>query len=179
MPPNSADKKSIDIEYVRGGALVYVPRNTRPEAPISLTAIQQAAGRSLNWRTLIVLEEGAEAEVWERYLSAPTRKGRRKRTKGDEKKADDAPIVTHGTVTIDGDPSELTSVEADPWRPGSVGAPVDGVEVTGAGHHLVPRHEREAHDGLEVARAAAVDGGQVRAADPREAGPQSGPVRGG
>jgi len=53
-----------------GGALVYVPRNSRPSRPISLTAIQGASGRSLNWRTLIVLEEGAEAEVWERYLSA-------------------------------------------------------------------------------------------------------------
>jgi Fe-S cluster assembly protein SufD len=53
-----------------GGALVYVPRNSRPDHPISLTAIQRAGGRSLNWRTLVVLEEGAEAEVWERYLSA-------------------------------------------------------------------------------------------------------------
>ncbi len=53
-----------------GGALVYVPRNSRPEQPISLTAIQQAGERTLNWRTLIVLEEGAEAEVWERYVSA-------------------------------------------------------------------------------------------------------------
>ena len=54
----------------RGGALVYVPRNSRPDAPISLTAVQRASGASLNWRTLIVLEEGAEAEVWERYVSA-------------------------------------------------------------------------------------------------------------
>jgi Fe-S cluster assembly protein SufD len=53
-----------------GGALVYVPADTRVERPISLTAIQRESGRSLNWRTLIVLEEGAEAEVWERYLSA-------------------------------------------------------------------------------------------------------------
>lgn len=53
-----------------GGALVYVPREERVVKPISLTAIQRASGRSLNWRTLIVLEEGAEAEVWERYLSA-------------------------------------------------------------------------------------------------------------
>jgi Fe-S cluster assembly protein SufD len=52
-----------------GGALVYVPRNASPEHPISLTAVQQAAGRSLNWRSLIILEEGAEAEVWERYVS--------------------------------------------------------------------------------------------------------------
>lgn len=54
----------------RGGALVYVPRNSSFDGPISLTAIQRASGRSLNWRTLIVLEEGAEAEVWERYVSA-------------------------------------------------------------------------------------------------------------
>lgn len=53
-----------------GGALVYVPKNTKAAEPISLTAIQRASGSSLNWRTLIVLEEGAEAEVWERYLSA-------------------------------------------------------------------------------------------------------------
>ena len=53
-----------------GGALIYVPAGTRPEQPISLTAIQEASGRTLNWRTLIVLEEGAEAEVWERYVSA-------------------------------------------------------------------------------------------------------------
>jgi Fe-S cluster assembly protein SufD len=53
-----------------GGALVYVPRNVKLEQPISLTAIQQAAGRTLSWRTLVILEEGAEAEIWERYLSA-------------------------------------------------------------------------------------------------------------
>ena len=53
-----------------GGALIYVPANSRPDAPISLTAIQEASGRTLNWRTLIILEEGAEAEVWERYISA-------------------------------------------------------------------------------------------------------------
>lgn len=53
-----------------GGALVYIPANASAPEPISLTAIQRASGRSLNWRTLIVLEENAEAEVWERYLSA-------------------------------------------------------------------------------------------------------------
>ncbi len=53
-----------------GGALIYVPAGTRPDAPISLNAIQQESGRTMNWRTLIVLEEGAEAEVWERYVSA-------------------------------------------------------------------------------------------------------------
>ena len=34
------------------------------------SASQTAAGTALNWRTLIVLEEGAEAEVWESYGSA-------------------------------------------------------------------------------------------------------------
>jgi Fe-S cluster assembly protein SufD len=55
----------------RGGAFVYLPRGARLEAPVALTAVQGTAGAALNWRTLIVLEEGAEAEVWEQYLSAP------------------------------------------------------------------------------------------------------------
>ncbi len=58
-----------------GGALVYVPKGAQPEAPISLTAIQREAGHSLNWRSLIILEEGAQAEVWERYLSADENTG--------------------------------------------------------------------------------------------------------
>src|SRR4051794_9078873 len=53
-----------------GGVFVYVPRGKRLEAPALVTAVQDASGTSLNWRTLIVLEEGAEAEVWEQYLSA-------------------------------------------------------------------------------------------------------------
>jgi Fe-S cluster assembly protein SufD len=53
-----------------GGAFVYVPRNTRLDAPVLLTAIQAQGGTSLSWRVLVVLEEGAEAEVWEQELSA-------------------------------------------------------------------------------------------------------------
>jgi Fe-S cluster assembly protein SufD len=52
------------------GALVYVPRGVRVEAPILLNAVTAAAGTALQRRVLIVLEEGAEAEVWEQYLSA-------------------------------------------------------------------------------------------------------------
>jgi Fe-S cluster assembly protein SufD len=52
-----------------GGAFVYVPRGVRVEAPILLTAVANAAGSILHRRVLIVLEEGAEAEVWEQYLS--------------------------------------------------------------------------------------------------------------
>ena len=37
--------------------------------PVLATAISDAAGVSVNRRVLVVLEEGAEAEVWEQYLS--------------------------------------------------------------------------------------------------------------
>ena len=53
-----------------GGLFVYVPRNTTLEAPIVASAIQAEQGAALNWRVLIVLEEGAQAEVWEQYLSS-------------------------------------------------------------------------------------------------------------
>jgi Fe-S cluster assembly protein SufD len=52
-----------------GGAFVYVPRGVKVDAPIVLTAIQAQAGSALNWRVLVVLEEGAEAEIWEQYAS--------------------------------------------------------------------------------------------------------------
>jgi Fe-S cluster assembly protein SufD len=52
-----------------GGAFVYVPRDTKLDAPVLLDVLQTQEGTALNWRVLIVLEEGAEAEVWEQYLS--------------------------------------------------------------------------------------------------------------
>jgi Fe-S cluster assembly protein SufD len=52
-----------------GGAFVYVPAGVKVEAPIVLTAIQATEGTAMNWRVLVVLEEGAEAEVWEQYAS--------------------------------------------------------------------------------------------------------------
>jgi Fe-S cluster assembly protein SufD len=54
---------------VRAGAFVYVPRNVVLEEPISLTSVQARTGTLLNQRTLVVLEEGAQAEVWEQFLS--------------------------------------------------------------------------------------------------------------
>jgi Fe-S cluster assembly protein SufD len=51
-----------------GGAFVYVPGGQRLADPAVLTATQPS-GSALNQRTLIVLEEGAEAEVWEQWLS--------------------------------------------------------------------------------------------------------------
>jgi Fe-S cluster assembly protein SufD len=54
----------------RGGALVYVPRGTRLDDPVQIQAVQEEAGSALAFRTLVVLEEGAEAEIWEQWLSA-------------------------------------------------------------------------------------------------------------
>jgi Fe-S cluster assembly protein SufD len=50
------------------GYFVHVPRGAKLE-PILLTAVA-GEGTALNWRVLVVLEEGASAEVWEQYLSA-------------------------------------------------------------------------------------------------------------
>ena len=52
-----------------GGAFVYVPRGVRLEQPIVLSAIQAQEGSALNWRVLVVLEEGAQAEIWEQTAS--------------------------------------------------------------------------------------------------------------
>jgi Fe-S cluster assembly protein SufD len=49
---------------------VTVDRNVVLEQPISLTAVQSASGTLVNQSTRIVLEEGAQAEIWEQFLSA-------------------------------------------------------------------------------------------------------------
>ena len=54
----------------RGGAFVYVPRGVALERPILLTAVQGQSGTELHRRTLIVLDQGAQAEVWEQAISA-------------------------------------------------------------------------------------------------------------
>ncbi len=54
----------------RAGSFVYVPRGVALTEPISLSTVQPRSGSLLNQRTLVVLEEGAQAEVWEQYLSA-------------------------------------------------------------------------------------------------------------
>ncbi len=51
----------------RDGLLVYVPAGARLTEPLRVTV--SAKPGELDWRALIVLEEGAEAEVWERYAS--------------------------------------------------------------------------------------------------------------
>jgi len=54
----------------RGGAFVYVPSGTALEHPILLSQVQSATSTELHRRTLVVIEDGAQAEVWEQYLSA-------------------------------------------------------------------------------------------------------------
>ena len=51
------------------GVLVYVPRGQRLAEPVRLSVVHDGEG-GLSWRALIVLDEEAQAEVWERYVSA-------------------------------------------------------------------------------------------------------------
>jgi Fe-S cluster assembly protein SufD len=53
----------------RGGAFVYVPAGKRLAAPVQIAAIHDAERTALGFRTLIVIEEGAQAEVWEQWLA--------------------------------------------------------------------------------------------------------------
>jgi Fe-S cluster assembly protein SufD len=70
VDPEAGDKfvAGNDAEWT-GGAFVYVPRGVHVASPVLATAISDAAGTALNRRVLVVLDEGAEAEVWEQYLS--------------------------------------------------------------------------------------------------------------
>jgi Fe-S cluster assembly protein SufD len=53
-----------------------VPKGKRLEGPAQIAAVHDSEGAALGFRTLIVLEEGAEAEVWEQWLATdPERSG--------------------------------------------------------------------------------------------------------
>jgi Fe-S cluster assembly protein SufD len=51
------------------GVLVYVPRGVTVAEPIKVEVPVEHDGGAVGWRTLVVLEEGAEAEVWEHWSS--------------------------------------------------------------------------------------------------------------
>jgi len=51
------------------GVLVHVPRGIAVAEPIRIVVPVDRDGGAVGWRTLIVLEEGAEAEVWEHWSS--------------------------------------------------------------------------------------------------------------
>jgi Fe-S cluster assembly protein SufD len=76
MPLSQAVEEHGDLvdrhlgKLVTAEAFAYVPRNTKLDAPVLLDVLQSQEGTALNWRVLVVLEEGAEAEVWEQYVSS-------------------------------------------------------------------------------------------------------------
>jgi Fe-S cluster assembly protein SufD len=53
----------------RDGVLVHVPAGVRVTEPIRVELPIDDQGSTIAWRTLVVLEEGAEAEVWEHCSS--------------------------------------------------------------------------------------------------------------
>jgi Fe-S cluster assembly protein SufD len=53
----------------RDGVLVYVPSGLRLTEPIQIEVPVDEDGKAINWRTLVVVEDGAEAEVWEHWSS--------------------------------------------------------------------------------------------------------------
>jgi Fe-S cluster assembly protein SufD len=54
----------------RDGVLVHVPRGVKLAEPIKVELPLDEDGSAVSWRTIVVLEEGAEAEVWEHCSSA-------------------------------------------------------------------------------------------------------------
>jgi Fe-S cluster assembly protein SufD len=53
----------------RNGVLIHVPAGVRLKEPIRVEVAVDDDQAAVGWRTLVVLEEGAEAEVWEHCLS--------------------------------------------------------------------------------------------------------------
>jgi Fe-S cluster assembly protein SufD len=53
----------------RDGVLVHVPRGVKLTEPVRIEVPVAESGAAVSWRTLVVVEEGAEAEVWEHWSS--------------------------------------------------------------------------------------------------------------
>ena len=58
-----------DAEWM-DGVFVHVPKGVEVTEPIRIGLDLDSAGSAVYWRTLVVLEEGASAEIWEDYRSA-------------------------------------------------------------------------------------------------------------
>lgn len=69
--PGTHGFSALNMATMRDGALIRVSNDTRLDAPIDLISIStsEASGRAMRPRHLIVLEQGAEATLVERYLS--------------------------------------------------------------------------------------------------------------
>ena len=57
-----------DAEWA-DGVFVHVPKGVEVSEPIRIGLDLDSAGSAVYWRTLVVLEEGASAEIWEDYRS--------------------------------------------------------------------------------------------------------------
>jgi Fe-S cluster assembly protein SufD len=60
----------VSVQTEGDATTITVARNVVLEQPIALTAVQSESGTLVNQSTRVVLEEGAQAEVWEQFLSA-------------------------------------------------------------------------------------------------------------
>jgi Fe-S cluster assembly protein SufD len=67
---DTCDDKFVDLNTANlaGGVLLYVPRNVTVELPFRADVVMTGGG-AVNWRALIVLEEGAEATFVEEFQS--------------------------------------------------------------------------------------------------------------
>jgi Fe-S cluster assembly protein SufD len=67
---DTCDDKFVDLNVANlaGGAFLYVPRNVKVDLPFRADVVMTGGG-AVNWRALVVLEEGAEATFVEEYLS--------------------------------------------------------------------------------------------------------------
>jgi Fe-S cluster assembly protein SufD len=66
-----ADDPFVARNYAASGdgVLVHVPRGVKLTEPVRIEVPIEASGSAVSWRTLVVLEEGAEAEIWEHWSS--------------------------------------------------------------------------------------------------------------
>ena len=65
----------LNAEQWTDGTLVYIPAGVVVTEPIVITNVQGDAGHALHHRTLIVLADGAEAEVYEQLVSGHDEQG--------------------------------------------------------------------------------------------------------
>ena len=68
---DSVDDKFVALQEATfsNGVFFYVPRNTTVDMPVRCDIVHSEHGATINWRALIVLEEGASATLVEEYTS--------------------------------------------------------------------------------------------------------------
>ena len=54
----------------RGGLFVHIAANVVLDRPIQMTVVQAQGSTTLNQRSLVVVEQGAQAEIWDQALSS-------------------------------------------------------------------------------------------------------------